>query len=98
MTGALLALGRVAESEPFICRAVNVSAPLRSSDLGLVILRFTRLQDALAMSLGGRGIVRVALGSRVVGPTYGDYHEARLRLHELGLDWQIAPYDVAAVA
>lgn len=97
LAGALLVLGRLADSEPYVARAINVTAPLDPCDLGLVILRFSRLQDALAMSLGGWIAVRVAPGSRVVGATYGDYRAARLRLRRLGIDWRTPLYDVAAV-
>lgn len=84
--GALLLLGRVAEGEPYIARAVVANVPVESSDLGLVLLRFSRAQDALAMSLDGWIVARVAPGSRLVGPAPGDIDLARRRLAELNLD------------
>jgi hypothetical protein len=82
--GDLLAFGRVADGELYIARAVNVTAPANASDMGTVIVRFSRLQDSLSMSLDGWVVVRVASGGRVVGPTLGDYQLARRRLTELG--------------
>jgi hypothetical protein len=98
LTGALLVLGRVSDSEIFVARAFNASAPVPSSDLGLVIVRASRLHDALAMALGGWVVARVASGSRLVGPTYADYRRARQRLKDLGIDWRMPLYEVAAAS
>jgi hypothetical protein len=92
--GALLVLGRVDDGEPFVARALVASAPVEACDLGLVIVRFSRLQDALSMAVGGWVAVRVAQGSRLVGPTRDDYRLARRRLDELSIEWRTPNYEV----
>lgn len=87
MTGALLALGRVADGEPYIARAVNITAKADAADMGNVLVRFSRVQDALTLSLDGWVVVRVAPGGRVVGSMRGDCDLARQRLRE----WRMAP-------
>jgi hypothetical protein len=95
LAGHLLVVGRIADGEPYVARAIVATAPIETCDLGLVIMRFSRLQDALSMTLGGWIAVRVAPGSRIVGPTYEDYRLARKRLDEMGLGWRIPCLEAA---
>lgn len=91
LVGDLLVLRRVDDAERFVFEAVNVSRSLRVSYLGLALTHHSRLVEAVAMSLTGVVVVRVAHGSRFVVPLPGDAALALDRLRELGLDWASPP-------
>ena len=76
LVGDLLLLARPEPDEYYVARCWNLSAPRERRDLGLVIVRFARVRDALAMSLSGRIVTRVAPGNRLVGPPPGDLDHA----------------------
>lgn len=82
----LLVFGRVAECEVHSALVVVATAPVETCSLGLVVVRWTRVSDALAMSTSGWAVARVGFGQRLVGPLPGDIALARERLRALGLD------------
>lgn len=80
--GCLLLLGRVDVRAAHIANVVVVDFPPRQ--VGLTILRFSRVIDALMMSLTGWIVVRIADG-HVVAPLAGDYDTASRCAASLGL-------------
>jgi len=82
----LLIFGRIAEGEVHTARVLVATMPVEACDLGLVIMRWSRVSDGLAMSLTGWSVARVGFGQRLVGPLPGDVALAHERLRMLGLD------------
>lgn len=91
LVGHLLAFGRVADEEASVARLVVVTAAVDQCDLGLVHVRWSGQQLAVASSLSGWALARVTGDKRVIAPASDDYHRARRRLAALG-------FDLAAVA
>ncbi len=86
LVGALVILARVPDVDPFVARAAVATAPVANCDLGIVVVRFSRLQDALSMAGSGWVMFRVASGGRPVGPLSQDAALARHRIAELAWD------------
>jgi hypothetical protein len=88
LVGHLLAFGRVADEETHVARLIVVTAPMDQCDLGLVHVRWSAQQTALAASLSGWIAARVTPDKRVVAPGVDDLDRARQRLSLLGVDWR----------
>lgn len=83
--GSLLILCRVADDEPYIARCIAVTERGSARDLGHVIVRFSRAQDALAMSLTGWVLARVGANSKLTSAKPGDRALAESTLRTYGI-------------
>jgi hypothetical protein len=93
MPGALVAMGMSIEGEVYVARTIVINAAGAPVDLGDVVVHWAQVYGALAHSVGGWVLFRVAENARVVAPKRGDVQRARDVLASLGYDWSRAPHE-----
>lgn len=93
LPGALVAMGMTTEDEVYVARTVVINAAGAPVDLGDVVVRWAQVYSALAHSMSGWVIFRVADNARVVAPKAGDVARARKVLAAMGYDPSRAPFE-----